>query len=129
MSFTHTVTRAWTGSNGTTVAVTSAKTDDQEINISGTAADDATTAFDFDVDQSQVKSVYINLSKAGSVVTKSGTTVVDTFTMSANQPVIWQDGDSVANPLTGDCTSISVTLSGVGSTAALDARILIDPTV
>jgi hypothetical protein len=125
--FTHTLTRAWSGDNGSTVSYRVSMQAGQEINVSEATLDEsAPMTVACAIDQSQLKSILINCDKDATVVAKLASSTVDTFTMKANQPIAWASGDPGACPLTGDIDNFVVTTATVGT---FNVRGLIDPTV
>lgn len=66
------------------------------------------------IDISQLKAFYMVSDQALTVETNSGGTPVDSFTLTANRPVVWQTGDTAI--FTADVTALYLSNSS-GSTA------------
>jgi len=79
------------------------------------------------IDVSEVKFLMLVSDKAVTVETNSGTVPDYTFTLGANVPWVWHESMGIANPITVDITSLFVT-NASGAAAALQMRVLVDPT-
>jgi hypothetical protein len=130
MSFTHTITHGWSNGGGAiTQAV--AKTAGQEINIDeNIAASQTDKAVALAIDVSQLKSLFILSDAAITLETNDGSAADDAITLAAGVPVVWQEGDAAACPLTTDVTGLFATTGAIGAGGAnLQIRALVDPTV
>lgn len=93
------------------------------------AVPDASTDLQVDIaiDVSQVKSFYINSTRAVLVETNDGTTPADSISLLANKPYSW-DEDSYDTFLLGtDVTALFLT-NASGSAATVTVSVLEDPT-
>jgi hypothetical protein len=116
MAISHNVGLTFSNSGGPAVNFTASQTADgasaAEVVIAPAASSFAVI---FPIDASQVKSVLMWADAAMTVVTKNGASTVDTFTLTANKPLIWQNGFPVSCPISGDCTGLSVSSTPGGN--------------
>lgn len=128
MAVTHKIT--WQYSSGGEIIT---KTEDvsagQEINIDESIADSSTDLeVTYNLDVSALKSFYMVSDYAITVETNSGSTPTDTFTLVANQPIVWTANSGLTNPVTGDITTNIFVTNSSGNAATLKIRALQDPT-
>ena len=98
--------------------------------ISESVPDSSTDlAITWSADVSEVKSLMILSDQALTLETNDGTTPTDTFTLVANEPIIWTAGapGSPSCPLTADVTALYAT-NASGSAATLTINMIQDPT-
>jgi hypothetical protein len=116
MAISHTAGISFSANNGTPTSFTVTQSSDGEINLDVTIAAAASSfAVVCAIDASQVKSILMYSDAAMTVVTKNGASTVDTFTLVANKPLFWQNGMPTSCPITGDCTTLSVTSTPGGN--------------
>lgn len=80
------------------------------------------------LDVSQLKAFYIQSDYDITLEFNSNAGSGGTIALKANKPVIWSENCGLTNPLGTDVTALYVT-NASGSTATLNARFLLDPTV
>lgn len=69
----------------------------------------------FPIDASQVRSVIMWADATMTVLTKNGGSTVDTFSLLANKPLLWQTGFPTSSPITGDCSHFHVSSTPGGN--------------
>lgn len=127
MSFTHNITRTWSGPSGS-LSKTTSQSADAEENRSFSVADAQTDVeIALVIDVSAMKALYMVSSRAVTIETNSSSSPAQTITLAANVPLVWTVSDPDANPLTVDVTKIFVTNASGGS-ADIEIRVLVDPT-
>lgn len=117
MAITHTLGISFNSNNNTPTNFTSTQASDGEINLDVTIAP-AASAFSVvcPISYALVKSVLMYSDAAMTVVTKTtGGSTVNTFTLVANKPLLWQFGFPTASPITGDCATLAVTSTPGGN--------------
>jgi len=131
MSFTHKVTRSWSSSGSATVNYAHEVTAGLEVNLSE-AIDDGETDYDLaaTIDYDNLKSFFMGSDQDVTVETNNpggaSGAATQTFTLLANQPLVWCTGDADSCPVTADITALYIT-NGSGSTANFELRALVDP--
>jgi hypothetical protein len=117
MAITHTAGITFSSNNGSPTVFSISQAADGEINLDVVIAAAASNfSIVCPISSSLVKSVLIYADAAMTVLTKnSGGTTVNTFTMVANKPLLWQFGFPTACPITGDCATLSVTSTPGGN--------------
>lgn len=125
MAFTHTL--AWSyATSGDAVNSQLAATAESETRMDvAVPASSTDLLVAYTLDFSQCKGFFLLADAAMTVETNSSSAPDQTFTLAANVPVAWVDGDGTC-PVTDDITAIYVT-SAAGGT--LKIRSLVDPTV
>lgn len=117
MAISHNVGFVFSNSGGPNVQFTANQIADGQSSAEVVIAPGA-SAFSviFPIDASQVKSIVMWADAAMTVLTKSsGGSTVNTFTLAANKPLIWQDGFPTTNPITGDCATLAVSSTPGGN--------------
>ena len=100
-----------------------------EINIDEAIPDSSTDLeVTLNVDQSTMVSLYIESDQAILIETNDGSTPTDSFTLVANEPILWTTNSIHSNPVTADITANIFVTNSSGSTANLKIRILQDST-
>ena len=129
MAITHSVTYTYTwGGTQTRKAVDiSADGDDNRIISVPSPSTNLLVALVIDI--SQLKAFFMVADAALTVKTNSSGAPQETFTLVADQPIIWTSVSGVAIPFAGDVTALYVTQAGSLSTATLEIHILVDATV
>ena len=128
MSITHTITRTWTDGSET-IEKSEAVSSGAAVNLDEAVADSSTDLeLTFLLDQSAMKSFYMVSDQALLIETNSGSSATDSFTLTANQPIVWTTGGGTTNPITADITANIFATNSSGSTANLKIRVLQDPT-
>jgi hypothetical protein len=117
MAITHTAGITFSSNNGSPTVFSVSQSADGEINLDVVIAAAASNfSVVCPVTASLVKSVLIYSDAAMTVLTKnSGGTTVNTFTMVANKPLLWQFGFPTTCPITGDFATLSVTSTPGGN--------------
>lgn len=127
MSIQHSVTIQWEQGNNS-LSQRDTFTGEAEANVSVSVPDSST---DFEVtlaiDVSEIKSIIIASDQDITVETNDGTTPDDTFTIEANNPLIWNVDSPAATPFSADITALFVTNSS-GAAATFNVRCLVDAT-
>lgn len=111
MAFSHLISYGVSVNGATPTTFNSSQTFDGQVSIQ-VAVPAASSNFSIicPIDASQLKSVVLWADAACTVVTKtSGGSTVDTFTFTADKPLLWQYGFPTSCPITGDCATIEVT--------------------
>lgn len=129
MAFTHYITSTWEQSNNQ-ISKRVAATGSAEANVSESIADSSTdleVAFVLDV--SVLKSIIISSDQDITVETNSASVPDDSFTLLADNPLVWNSGSTLPNPFASavDVTALFIT-NASGSAAALEIRALVDAT-
>lgn len=119
------------GSSG--ISKTISFTAGAEVNIDEALAEGADTLVALTLDVSQVKSFYMVSDQAIVVETNSSGAPVNVFTLAADKPFIWFEGngtwrDTAGTAVSSDITALYVT-NASGASATLQIRSLVDPTV
>jgi len=127
MSITHTIQTTW--ENGTSAVSTRKQvTSDSEINVDVVIASATTNGqIVCAIDISELKSIVLNSTKDVTVKTNDGSTPDDTFTLKANNPLVWNNESPTANPFSADITDLYVT-NASGADATVQVRALLDVT-
>lgn len=116
MSFTHTMTTAW--SNGSrTIEASKQYSGDGQLASRDVDVPDSSTDWlvNWTCDFSQLQAIFILCDKAIIIETNDGSSPGDTLTLAANVPFEWRKDDSVHdNPFTVDVTALYVTTGSVG---------------
>jgi len=73
------------------------------------ASDAADTLMNIAIDFSALQSLYICATEGCTVETNSGAAPDDTFTLTADTPIVWYTGCGYTNPITADVTKVYVT--------------------
>jgi hypothetical protein len=117
MAITHTAGITFSSNNGSPTVFSVSQSADGEINLDVVIAAAASNfSVVCPVTASLVKSVLIYSDAAMTVLTKnSGGSTVNTFTMVANKPLLWQFGFPTTCPITGDFATLSVTSTPGGN--------------
>ena len=124
MSVVHAFTQQWEQGNNS-VSKRIAITADAESNVSVSVPDSST---DLQVvlalDVSALKSIIIATDNDITVETNSGSSADDTFTILANNPLVWNSDCPLPNPFASavDVTDLYIT-NASGSAAAVEIRI------
>lgn len=111
MAFSHSITYGVSVNSGTPTSFTSLQTFDGQVAVQvEVPAASSNFSIICPVDSGALKSVIMWASDSCTVVGKdSGGATVDTFTMTADKPLIWQYGYPVSCPITGDYATLEVT--------------------
>jgi hypothetical protein len=127
MSITHTIGTTW--ENGTAgVSTRKQITSDSEINVDVVIASATTNGqIVCAIDISELKSIVLNSTKDVTVKTNDGSSPDDTFTLKANNPLVWNSESPTANPFSADITDLYVT-NASGADATVQVRALLDVT-
>lgn len=124
---THTVTKTVKTPEGT-LSYSHDYTASLSVEVQETVATGSTDAqITFDVDVSEVESIFIVSDQDVTLETNSGSAADDTFSLLANKPLEWQSDSYHANPFSADITDLYITNSS-GSTATVIARAIYDAT-
>jgi hypothetical protein len=127
MSIQHAITIQWEQGNNS-LSQRDTFTGEAEANVSVSVPDSST---DFEVtlgiDVSEIKSIIIASDQNITVETNDGTTPDDTFTIEANNPLIWNVDSPAATPFSADITALFVT-NASGAAATFNVRCLVDAT-
>ena len=117
MAITHTAGITFSSNNGSPTVFSVSQSADGELNLDVVIAPAASNfSIVCPVTASLVKSVLIYTDAAMTVLTKNGGgTTVNTFTMAANKPLLWQFGFPTSCPISGDCATLSVTSTPGGN--------------
>ena len=129
MSFTNQLSHSVTYDN-VTYEWSDNQTAGERHDLSESIPDSSTDlSVNWTADVSEVKSLLIVSNYAVTVETNSGSSPADTFTLVANEPIIWSASQpgSPACPLTTDVTGLFITNSS-GSAALLTIKMIQDPT-
>lgn len=101
----------------------------QENNLSEVVADQETDkAINWSADVSSMKSLMIHTTRDVTIKTNSSSTPDQTFTLKANQPLVWSANSPAVNPLTADVTGGLFVTNSSGEDAKLTIKMLQDPT-
>lgn len=111
MAFSHLITYGVSVNSGTPVNFTSSQTFDGQVSIQvDVPASSTNFSIVCPVTSSLLQSVVLWADAACTIVTKdSGGTTVDTFSMTANKPLLWQTGFPTSCPITGNFATMEVT--------------------
>lgn len=82
----------------------------------------------FALDFSQAKLLYILADGVCTIETNSGSTPDDTFTMAANEPIVWTNLSQLTNPIGTDITTDIFVTNSSGASVRLRIWCLVDPT-
>ncbi len=130
MSFSHTITSLFTGSNTSGLSAAVTETGDGEDHRTITLAD-PTDGQEIDISwtNANLKSLFILSNKAVTLFSNvDGGAGNSTLVLVANTPVIFQANGGQVNPfITADVTKLFADTSGAG-TATLEIRVLVDST-
>ena len=127
MSITHAITIQWEQGNN---SLTSRKEfiGEAEKNVSVSVADSSTDfQIELALDVSELKSFILDSDQDITVETNSGSAPDDTFTVKADNPLVWNTDSPAANPFSADVTDFYITNSS-GSAATVNIRSLVDAT-
>ena len=118
MSVVHSFTQQWEQGNNS-ISKRISITADCEKNVSISVPDSST----------DLKSILIATDQDITVETNDGTTPDDTFTIEANNPLVWNVDCPLPNPFASavDVTDLYIT-NASGSAAAIEIRTLVDAT-
>lgn len=126
MSFAQTITESWAGGGNLSAAV--AKTGSGRISVDESIATGASdTQIAFMLDFSEIEVLYILSDQDITLETNSGAAPDDTFSLLANEPLVWWSTCLHSCPITVDITALFVT-NASGSTARLRVEALYDAT-
>lgn len=129
MPFTHTITRGLSRPGSEPSSQQAAVTGGLENNLSESIPDEsADLAVGWNVDQSEIQSLYISSDQDVTIKTNSDSVPDDTFALKANQPIAWAVDDVGACPITADVTAGLFVTNASGAPAALEIYCLVDPT-
>lgn len=129
MAFTHAVTTQWEQSNNS-LSYRTEITADTEKNVSLSVPDSTTDdQVSLAIDVSALKSIVIASDQDITVETNSGSVPDDSFTILANNPLVWNNDSPLPNPFASavDVTDLYIT-NASGADAAVEVRTLVDGT-
>jgi hypothetical protein len=129
MSVAHSFTQQWEQGNNS-ISKRISITADCEKNVSISVPDSSTDLqVELALDVSALKAILIATDQDITVETNDGTTPDDTFTIEANNPLVWNVDCPLPNPFasTVDVTDLYIT-NASGSAAAIEIRTLVDAT-
>ena len=116
MAITHSFIINFQSDNGTSQSLTTTQTNDGALTASVVIpAASSNLQVIFPLTATLVRSVLMWTDAAMTVVNKNGASTVNTFTMVASKPLIWQTGFPYTNPITGDFTHLHVTSTPGGN--------------
>lgn len=130
---THTFSRGW--SNSGSISKSTQVQAEAENNIdAGVPAATANELVAFVLDVSQLKGIYMVSDRAVTVKTNSSGSPVNTFTLAANIPFMWVQGDPAIRDTAGvvfttDVTALYMTNADADNAATVQIRCIYDPTV
>ena len=99
MSLTHSITKTWSDS-GNSLSKTVTTSSGGEINISESIADGADQLLAFELDVTQLKSLYIVADGALTIEWNDDAGTHGSLVLAADTPIDWNSTDGSANPLT-----------------------------
>ena len=116
MPFTHTVSYNFSDSGGPNQNFSATQSSDGQVNISVVIAAAASSfAVVCPLTASTVKAMALWSDAAMTVVTKLAGVTKDTFTLTADKPLIWQFGFPNSCPITLNCDALAVTSTPGGT--------------
>ena len=128
MAFTHSVERRVTYRD-LSYTWTDTASAGEEHNISESIPADSTDLeLTWEADVSAMKGLCIVADGVVTIETNNGTTPDDTIVTVANEPIVWAEGDKLANPIGTDVTTNIFCTTGSGSAVQLEIRMVQDPT-
>ncbi len=130
MPFSHTITRAYRDSSGTSITATETVTSNEERSYDDSVAD-GQTAFQVDISlvRSTLKALSIYSDRAVTIKTNSSSSPTDTITLVAGQNLVWSlatDGLSKC-PISASVTALYIA-NASGAAASVKIRSLSDAT-
>lgn len=125
MSLTHVIAYSWTN-GGTPVTGTVTSTGEAELNLEATVPGSGNVVIAADVDVSALESLMVTCDGTITLATNDDGTPDDTFTITANVPMVWTADCGLPNPFasTVDVTSFKAT-KGTATDATLKIKILL----
>lgn len=129
MSVVHAFTHQWEQGNNS-VSKRISITADAEKNVSISVPDSSTDLqVELALDVSALKSILIATDQDITVETNDGSSADDSFTILANNPLVWNTSCPLPNPFASavDVTDLYIT-NASGSAAAVEIRTLVDAT-
>lgn len=111
MAFSHAITYGVSVNGGTPSTFNSSQSFDGQTSVQVTVPASSTNfSIVCPIDDTLLKSVVMWTNQAAIVVMKdSGGATVDSFTMTADKPLIWQLGFPTSNPISGAVATLEVT--------------------
>lgn len=116
MAISHAI--GYSFSNGSTaLTATVTKTVEEEINAEATVPGSGNVVVSIAVDVSQLADVFISCDGTITLTTNDDGTPDDTFTITANEPLVWTSACGLPNPFASntDITSIKAAKATAGS--------------
>lgn len=128
MAFVHTLARTWQAS-GRSIESPKTYSGDAQESLDVDVADSETDfEIAFQLDVSQIQSIYIVSDQDVTLETNNGSSPAETINLLAGVPYVWATGDYLANLLATDITALFVT-NASGSAARFQLEVVSDPTV
>lgn len=111
MAFSHAITYGLAVNGGTPTTFNSSQTFDGQVSVEVTVpASSSNFSIVCPLDNTLLKSVVLWTDQTATVVMKdSGGSTVNSFSMTANKPLIWQYGFPTSCPITGAIATLAVT--------------------
>lgn len=111
MAFSHAITYGVSVNGATPQSFNSSQSFDGQVSVQVTVpASSSNFSIVCPLDNTLLKSVIMWTDQSAVVVMKdSGGSTVDSFTMSANKPLIWQFGYPTSCPISGEVATLEVT--------------------